>query len=648
MANNNDLLTAALRYAEQGWPIFPARADKTPYPRNGVLDATTDPRQIEEWWRTWPDANIALDVGGAGMMVLDYDPGFNLEELEKNVGKIPASNLCSHTPRNGQHLFFALAEGEFVSPSSSKIAPHVDVRSFHSYVLLPPSQTKNGRYVWETTGKPAHRTDEMVRVANSAREKHEDRDTWIVEPDLPANVRTAKSWLLQDAKLATEGQGGEACAYATAAYLKSLAISEENALDLMLTHWNPRCDPPWGPDQEDHLRQKVSNAYCYNTSPPGNLTPGYHVAKTKRIFEVQHSPLAEGDETTVAGFRFVDRVGMDHIRPPTWIVKDFLADESYAILFGPYGAFKTFVALDLALSIAAGFPADPSWEVVSPGPVLFAAGEGRSDLLNRVRAWEALHYGGEKVEDFVLVDPVPTTIISEDALTAFSNEALRRHPNGYKATFIDTLGRAMEGADENSQRDASAMTALAYRLRTELGGSVLALHHSGLAEDKRPRGSSVFAADADTMVRASRRGKDHMVELTMAKQKSAPEWESERRLRLVKMQLSPGSSTLVAAPAPALTAKEKIQAKGDLREREDVMLGVIDEEVRAILEMNPLRTWTQRDLAEAVAMRERITLESKMLGNVYLIKVRERKGTYANSAYDPQRNRNTGRWRCPS
>ena len=65
------MIAAALAYAKQGWPIFPARADKTPYTRQGVLDATTDARQIEGWWKRWPDANVALDVGGAGMMALD-------------------------------------------------------------------------------------------------------------------------------------------------------------------------------------------------------------------------------------------------------------------------------------------------------------------------------------------------------------------------------------------------------------------------------------------------------------------------------------------------------------------------------------------------------------------------------------------------
>ena len=645
---DNDLLKAAQAYAGRGWPVFPCKpGEKVPLTKNGVLDATTDLRQITKWWTTTPDANIALDVGGAGMMVLDLDPGHDLEELEKNVGPIPQTHLHARTPRGGRHLYYTTASGELVSPSSSKLAPNVDVRSFHSYVLLPSSETKDGAYAWEADGKPAHRTDEMVRVANSAREKHEDRDNWIVEPDLKENVGIAIQWLEREAKTAIEGRGGEACAYATAAYLKSLAISEELALDLMLQHWNPRCDPPWGADEEDHLRQKVANAYRYNTSPPGNLTPGFRTAQTKKLFKPIKRNLPEGDEVTVAGFRFVDRLGMDHISEPKWIIPDLLADESSILLYGPWSTFKSFIALDIALSIAAGNADDPSWEVASPGPVLYMAGEGRSSLVKRVAGWEALHFGGRRVEDFVLVDPVPTTAITEEALDAFVQEALRRHPGGYRLFVTDTLEKAMAGADENSQRDAAMYTELMRRLRMELGGSDMTLHHSGAADDRRSRGSTVFPGSADTVLRTSRRGKDLQVSLHMTKQKDAPEWETEKRLRLVKVLLAPENSTLAAAPAPAPTAEEAKATADRALGREEVVLGVLDDAVRAILSANPTKCWTQKDLAEAVAMREDVSLDSKVLASTYLIRVRERKGTFASGAYDPHRNRNAGRWRCP-
>ena len=118
---------AALAYAKRGWPIFPCKADKSPWTQNGVYDATTNIEQIEKWWEERPTANIGLNVGEADMMVLDLDPGHDMKELESNVGELPSTQLVAETPRGGKHLFFAISDGERVSASASKLAPHVDV-----------------------------------------------------------------------------------------------------------------------------------------------------------------------------------------------------------------------------------------------------------------------------------------------------------------------------------------------------------------------------------------------------------------------------------------------------------------------------------------------------------------------------------------
>ena len=147
----SELKEAALAYAKRGWPIFPCRSDKTPYTSNGVLDATTDPKAIKAWWDKWPGANIALDAGGAGFLVIDYDPGSNRDEVAKALGgEIPPTKLVSRTPRGGTHDFYRLSsDDEPIASSVEPFAKHVDTRSFHGYILLPPSSTKDGVYVWE-------------------------------------------------------------------------------------------------------------------------------------------------------------------------------------------------------------------------------------------------------------------------------------------------------------------------------------------------------------------------------------------------------------------------------------------------------------------------------------------------------------------
>src|SRR5258708_1597587 len=69
-------LAAALAYAELGYPVLPCVANqKRPATFNGFKDATTDPEQIEKWWRMWPMANVAIRTDG--LLVLDIDGADN-------------------------------------------------------------------------------------------------------------------------------------------------------------------------------------------------------------------------------------------------------------------------------------------------------------------------------------------------------------------------------------------------------------------------------------------------------------------------------------------------------------------------------------------------------------------------------------------
>lgn len=639
----NAMLDAALDYAERGWLIFPCNAIKEPYTTNGVLDASNDPKQIKKWWDKYPRANIGLDVGGMGWMVLDLDPGHDRDDLDDAVGGLPKTQLRQRTPRGGEHLFYELEDGEIVAPSVGKIAKKVDVRSFHSYVLLAPSRTGDGKYEWEGEGKPAFRTDEMVRVANVAKEKSKDRDNWLIEADLPENVKLATDWLKKDAKIATQGDGGDHTAYATAAMMKSFGLSQELAFDLMWEHWNPRCNPPWDADEIDHLETKVKNGYSYNTSPPGNMTPAYGVAKTAALFNaVQAVELPTGQETISGRFRFVDREGMTHIRPPEWLIKDFIPQGGSCILFGTRGTFKTFIALDIALSIASGgsFPWEGVWgsdgvaDMMDTGPVLFAAGEGRDQLTKRVTAWEMVHNQNRRVDNFVMGDPVPH--VSED-IEPFIAGALELSPKGYLLVVVDTIGRSMQGMNENSQEHASKYTALVEKLQRGLDCAVLSLHHTGYDNAGRTRGSSVFEADADTVIRLDRPDmKAYTVSLSMTKQKDAEEWQEPRYLRLQETHVSVDRTSLVAVKATKADLPKKGVKKVDAEH--DAAWDVVHDAAIAHLSEHPAKKFSFNALANAIAMRDEVEVSSQSIRRRMLRPLMEDKkrklGTYWDKSQD--------------
>ncbi len=160
----------ALFYASKGFPIIPLyEADmngnctcknvkcssigKHPRVKNGLKDASCDPIVIQEWWASWPNANIGLITGQAsGQIVLDVDlksGGLtSLESLESQYGCL--DTLKVHTGGGGFHFYF---DFPVEPPMRNKVnlLPGVDIRADGGYIVAPPSLHQSGeRYKWDS------------------------------------------------------------------------------------------------------------------------------------------------------------------------------------------------------------------------------------------------------------------------------------------------------------------------------------------------------------------------------------------------------------------------------------------------------------------------------------------------------------------
>src|ERR1700749_3969006 len=71
----NELLSAALNYATQGWYVFPIAPGRKrpPLIEKQYTHSTTDPDTIRAWWQDNPKANIGLDCGKSGLVMVDVD-----------------------------------------------------------------------------------------------------------------------------------------------------------------------------------------------------------------------------------------------------------------------------------------------------------------------------------------------------------------------------------------------------------------------------------------------------------------------------------------------------------------------------------------------------------------------------------------------
>jgi hypothetical protein len=151
MATHADcsMLTAALRYVELGYAVFPCRPGaKLPATGHGVLDATTDAEQIRRWWSRRPDFNIGLACNG--LVVIDIDPdGLAWPGDEGKRQSIKGTGCpLQRTPRGGYHLLFSVPDGHAWRCSVGLLAPGVDVRTNGGFIVVAPSVVKGKPYRW--------------------------------------------------------------------------------------------------------------------------------------------------------------------------------------------------------------------------------------------------------------------------------------------------------------------------------------------------------------------------------------------------------------------------------------------------------------------------------------------------------------------
>ena len=268
-------------------------------------------------------------------------------------------------------------------------------------------------------------------------------------------------------------------------------------------------------------------------------------------------PVADPPEPTRAeqfGAKLLTVAALLTMEPPEPLIGDLLAHNTLAVLYGPPGSYKTFVALDWALCVAGGLP----WQgrEVRAGPVLYVAAEGSAGLGTRVEAW---------VEGF-RADPPGRFRAYPDTVNL--REASQRDTLAEWATtdrpglvVFDTLARSMVGGDENSARDMGELIDGAEQVRAASGATVLLVHHT-TKDGTSIRGSSALQGAADTLVEAKADGR--LVTLSCAKQKDAAPFEPVR-LRAEPVELAKGSSVV-------LRAFEGLQARAANERHEQAIL----------------------------------------------------------------------------
>src|SRR5262245_36534311 len=148
------MLEAARQYRSLGLSVIRVGQDKKPLIEWKVFqDEPAHTDQIDEWWTTWPTANVGAVTGKvSGLVVLDADGPEGLESL-KALGT-PATTWLQRTGRveGGWQQFFQHPGAQITIGNRAGLRPGLDVRGDGGYVVLPPSLHPSGRrYEWLTS-----------------------------------------------------------------------------------------------------------------------------------------------------------------------------------------------------------------------------------------------------------------------------------------------------------------------------------------------------------------------------------------------------------------------------------------------------------------------------------------------------------------
>ena len=373
----NNFLFQALMYARRGYKVFPLwPKDKNPITKNGFKDATDDENTIIAWWDKWPEANIGIATGQPSNLVvvdIDGEPGrlsfadmeVQFDDVELDAFRETARVLSGD---DGEHIIFQWP-GREVKSSVSKLANHIDIRADGGYVVAAPSVHPNGKpYMWVNDKSPLTMPESLLKLIDQ-----------LVEPFNPQSVEDIEI-------VETE----EMTAYGAAVLRKEVAVVEQateggrnNALNIsacaignLVPHEIPEADA------HEHLMSAASNIGLGHRESESTVRSGlsrgmeepYIPEKKKLPSSSSPSSLTKTRKGKPKLLNANALLSQEFGYEAVWPIED-LVPCGVTLLFSSPKVGKSYLALQMAMSVASGEPAFDVYPVKEPGDVLYLAME---------------------------------------------------------------------------------------------------------------------------------------------------------------------------------------------------------------------------------------------------------------------------------
>lgn len=452
---------SALEYVDSGWSVLPVKPEeKRPYMTNWLQYTRVRATRgtVDSWFANLTGAGIGAVTGRiSNMVVLDVE-GWCPTPIEEILKQYP-TQMVARSGGGGWHLFYSYPQNVGRVANRVSVFQGADLRADGGFIVLPPTMHQSGRrYEWVKQGPLG--AFPMALLDLQARSPVQ-----------------SEGWISEALRGVSEGGRNDTCARLAGYFFKKGLNSD--IVEALLMEWNEKNDPPLPVHEVRTTIKSIERSHA-----------GVDQQFTQVEFEDDRNAQTTPDRK-LAGFgimRMADYVKGYGGEGVSWLVDEWLPDGSITFLISPPESYKTWILLDLAVSVSAGVPFLGQYRVNSPGPTLIIQQEdSHAGLTDRLALIAEQKLGAlPKLDGDQWTIPAMPDIpifVHPDRQLRFGNKKVIEEMEQQIATLrpkvvmIDPLYSTTDSTD-NYMADLANRMMILKTWRDKYGCSFVIAHHS--------------------------------------------------------------------------------------------------------------------------------------------------------------------------
>ena len=496
-------LEGALYFARKGWPVFPTRPNgepdpkKTKSPVSGFTkwetEASADEKKILEWAQKYPNCNWGFPAGRAGVVVIDVDRKPDRPDGLAQLSAWAKEDAINSFPQTFEVLttsggihFYYLAKG---IGSKNGWKTSIDIKSIGGYVLVPGSVVNGRPYTIQA--------DRAVAA-------------------LPSGLTLPKAGESVATKAASAPASSDDFSLVLADILDMQTLQEgnrDNTLIALCLDWKER---GMGYSARMNLLRLMDGLGKIERGADPLTDADFkriNSSAEKKVSAVYGSRTAEATfgEAVDGAYSAADLPGMD-LKAPEFLV-DGLVPKGIGFIAGPPKFGKTFLNLQLAVSIASGTPF-LGREVPKQQKVLYLYLEGDAAQVY-TRLTSIYGPGFVPPRDLIILHKCPP--LDAGGRVVLRKLMQRYHPD---LTIFDTWQLVREDTGARGQtaymKEYREIENMREEIAEQFGTSILLTHHTKQVSSRdyvdalnRLNGSTALGGCSDySLILLGTRGED--------------------------------------------------------------------------------------------------------------------------------------------